>query len=80
LAHGSLVTGALRTVAIGRGLGLALSLAVGALLKSVLLGASFDPLALVVAPAALAATAFLAVAFPVLRASSIDPMVVLREE
>jgi predicted lysophospholipase L1 biosynthesis ABC-type transport system permease subunit len=75
-----LVAGALRTVAIGLGLGLALSLVVGALLKSALLGASFDPMALVAAPTALAATAFLAVAIPVLRASSVDPMVVLRQE
>jgi len=45
-----------------------------------LLGAAFDARALVLAPLALAATAFLAVALPVCRAASMDPMTVLREE
>ncbi len=75
-----LMGSAMRMVLIGLGLGLALSLAVGWLLKSALLGAAFDPVALVIAPVALSATAFLAVAFPVLRAASVDPMVLLREE
>jgi ABC-type antimicrobial peptide transport system permease subunit len=56
------------------------SLAIGWLLKDVLLGASFDPRALALAPLALAATALLAVALPVFRAASVDPMVVLRDE
>jgi ABC-type antimicrobial peptide transport system permease subunit len=70
----------MRTVLIGLGVGLGLSLAVGWLLKDALLGAAFDARALVLAPLALAATAFLAVAFPVFRASSLDLITVLRDE
>jgi putative ABC transport system permease protein len=75
-----LVGGAMRTVLIGLGAGVGLSLAVGWLLKDALLGAAFDPRALVLAPLVLVATAFLAVALPVFRAASVDPMIVLREE
>jgi putative ABC transport system permease protein len=75
-----LVGGAMRTVLIGLGAGVGLSLAVGWLLKDALLGAAFDPRALVLAPLVLVATAFLAVALPVFRAASLDPMIVLREE
>jgi predicted permease len=75
-----LVGSAMRTVLIGLGVGVGLSLAVGWLLKDALLGAAFDPRALVLAPLALAATAFLAVALPVFRAASVDPMTVLRDE
>jgi ABC-type antimicrobial peptide transport system permease subunit len=59
----------MRTVLIGLGVGV---------LKDALLGAAFDPRALVLAPLALAA--FLAVALPVFRAASVDPMTVLRDE
>jgi ABC-type antimicrobial peptide transport system permease subunit len=45
-----------------------------------LLGASFDPRALVLAPLVLAAAGLLAVALPVFRAASVDPMTVLRDE
>ena len=55
-------------------------LAVGWLLKDALLGGAFDARALVLAPLALAATTFAAVALPVFRAASVDPMTVLREE
>jgi hypothetical protein len=75
-----LVGSAMRTVLMGLGVGVGLSLAIGWLLKDVLLGAAFDPRALVLAPLALAATAFFAVALPVLRAASVDPMTVLRDE
>jgi predicted permease len=75
-----LVGSAMRTVLIGLGGGVGLSLAVGWLLKDALLGAAFDPRALILAPLALAATAFLAVALPVFRAASMDPMTVLRDE
>jgi len=75
-----LVGSAMRTVLIGLGAGVGLSLAVGWLLKDILLGAAFDPRALVLAPLVLVATAFLAVALPVFRAASVDPMIVLREE
>lgn len=75
-----LVGSAMRTVLIGLGVGVGLSLAASWLLKDALLGSAFDALALVVAPLLLAPTAFLAVALPVFRAASLDPMVVLREE
>jgi predicted permease len=75
-----LVGSAMRTVLAGLGIGVGLSLAFGWLLKDALLGAAFDPLALVAAPLALAATALLAVSVPVFRAASVDPMIVLREE
>ena len=75
-----LVGSAMRTVMIGLGVGVGLSLAVGWLLKEALLGAAFDARALVLAPSALVATAFLAVVLPVFRAASVDPMTVLRDE
>jgi predicted permease len=75
-----LIGSAMRTVLIGLGVGVGLSLAVGWVLKDALLGAAFDPRALILAPVALAATAFLAVALPVFRAASVDPMTVLRDE
>lgn len=75
-----LVGSAMRTVLIGLGAGVGLSLAVGWALKDVLLGGAFDPRALMAAPLALAATTLVAVALPVFRASSVDPMTVLREE
>ncbi|HEV7502366.1 MAG TPA: FtsX-like permease family protein, partial [Vicinamibacteria bacterium] len=75
-----LVGSAMRTVLLGLGVGVGLSLAVGWLLKDVLLGAAFDPRALVLAPLALAATAFFAVTLPILRAASVDPMTVLRDD
>jgi ABC-type lipoprotein release transport system permease subunit len=49
-------------------------------MRDALLGVSFDPRALILAPLALAVTAFLAVTLPVLRAASVDPMIVLRDE
>jgi putative ABC transport system permease protein len=75
-----LVGSSMRTVLVGLGAGVSVSLAIGWLLKDVLLGASFDPRALAWAPLALAATAFFAVALPVFRAASVDPMTVLRDE
>ena len=75
-----LVGGAMRTVLVGLGAGVALSVALGWLLKDALLGAAFDPKALVVAPLALAVTAFFAVILPVFRAASLEPMILLREE
>jgi ABC-type antimicrobial peptide transport system permease subunit len=75
-----LVGSSMRTVLFGLGTGVGLSLAVGWLMKDALLGASFDPRALVLAPLALAATALLAVVLPVFRAASVDPMTVLRDE
>jgi hypothetical protein len=75
-----LVGSAMRTVLTGLGIGVALSGVVGWLLKDALLGGAFDVRALIVAPLALAATAFVAVALPVFRAASAEPMTVLRDE
>jgi len=75
-----LVRGAMATVLVGLVVGFASSLAVGWLLKSVLLGAAFDPVALAMAPAALVATALVSVILPASRAISLDPTVVLRDE
>jgi len=75
-----LVGNAMRTILIGLGIGVGLSLLIGWALEDALLGAAFDPLALVVAPLALFAAALLAVVLPVLRAASVDPMIVLRQE
>ena len=74
------VEGSMRTVATGLGLGVLLSLALGMLMKAAFLGAAFDPLALVVPPLFLAATALVAVSIPALRATSVEPIAVLREE
>jgi ABC-type antimicrobial peptide transport system permease subunit len=77
----TLVAGAsMRTVVVGLGLGVGASLGVGWVLKRALLGATFDPTALVVAPLTLAATALVAVVLPVVQATAVDPMVLLREE
>jgi len=75
-----LVGRSMRTVLAGLGAGVGVSLAVAWLMRDALLGSSFDPRALVWAPLALPATAFLAVALPVFRAASVDPMTVLRDE
>jgi predicted permease len=75
-----LVRSSAPTVAVGLGAGLVFSLMAGWLLKAALLGSTFDPMALVVAPAILAATAGLAIAWPAFRAASTDPMRLLREE
>jgi ABC-type antimicrobial peptide transport system permease subunit len=70
----------MRTIALGLAAGTAIALSVGFLLKAVLLGAAFDPVALVVAPCLLSATAAAAIAWPTFRATSVDPMTLLREE
>jgi predicted lysophospholipase L1 biosynthesis ABC-type transport system permease subunit len=67
-------------IAVGLAAGVVFSVMAGWLLKAALLGSSFDPMALVVAPAILAATAGLAIAWPAFRAASADPMRLLREE
>jgi hypothetical protein len=75
-----LVRGAMTTVVAGLVVGFACSVAVGWLLESVLLGAAFDPTALLTAPAALAATALVSILLPASRAAFLDPTVVLRDE
>jgi len=74
-----LVGGTFRTVGAGLAAGIAASLAAGFVLERVLLGAAFDPRALIAAPGLLVATAVAAASFPALRGCRLDPMEVLRE-
>ena len=71
----------LSLIATGACIGLALSLAIGRLLSSLLFEVSaLDPLALPAAPLLLASAALLATWFPARRAARIDPLVALRSE
>jgi ABC-type antimicrobial peptide transport system permease subunit len=75
------LAGALRTVGIGLALGIPLAVGAGRLLSAQLYGVTgSDPVALSVAIAALAGSAFVAAMIPALRAASIDPMSALRTE
>jgi predicted permease len=75
------LSGASRRVLAGLLLGLPLAVAAGRLISSQLYGvSSWDPLALVVAASALAASAFVAAVIPASRAASISPMSALRNE
>ena len=66
---------------IGVGAGLALSLALGKLLSSLLFEVSgVDPLVFSVAPVVLAAVSLLACYIPARRAAHVDPMVALRHD
>jgi predicted permease len=74
-----ILNGAFRMVGIGLVLGIPLAIGAGRLIASQLYGVGgWDPIALSVAIAALAASAFVAAVVPALRASSIDPMKALR--
>jgi predicted permease len=75
-----LVRGSARPIVAGLAAGCVFSVMAGWILKAALLGSTFDALALVVAPAVLTATAGLAIAWPALRAASVDPMRLLRED
>jgi predicted permease len=75
-----IVSGSMRAVGVGLGLGIVLSLLAGAAMKAAFLGSAYDPVALLAAPVLLALTALLAASLPALRASAVDPMIVLREE
>jgi predicted permease len=70
----------MKTVLAGLAVGGMVSLMVGWSMKAVLLGAAFDPVALILAPSTLAATAFAAIARPAFRAAHVDPMALLRDE
>jgi len=73
--------GAFRRVGLGLLIGIPLAIGAGRLLASQLWGVkAWDPLALSVATAALAACAFLAALIPALRAAAIHPMEALRAE
>jgi predicted permease len=76
-----ILKGAFRMAGLGLLLGIPLSLGAGRLLSAQLYGVSgSDPLALLVAIAALAVCAFVAALIPALRAASMDPMSALRTE
>jgi predicted permease len=73
--------GASRRVLGGLILGVPLAIGAGRLISSQLYGvSSWDPLALVIAASALAASAFVAALIPASRAASISPMSALRNE
>jgi len=73
--------GAFRRVVAGLALGLPLAIGAGRLLSAQLFGVRFwDPVALSVAAAALAACAFVAAIIPAARAASISPMSALRAD
>ena len=71
----------LRLIAIGVGVGLIVSLALGRILTTQLWGVSaYDPWTLTCVPAVLLITGFLACWFPAHRAASVNPLVALRYE
>ena len=75
------LSGASKRVLAGLLLGLPLAVGAGRLISSQLYGvSSWDPLALIVAASALAASAFVAALIPASRAASISPMNALRSE
>ena len=72
---------AFRRVAVGLVLGVPLAVGAGRLISAQLYGVAFwDPLALAVAVAALAACAFVAALIPAGRAAAVSPMTALRTE
>jgi len=71
----------LRTVTIGVAVGIALAIAAGRLVASLLYGiAPSDPIVMLLVSLALLAVAALATLFPAWRAGRVDPMTVLRAE
>jgi ABC-type antimicrobial peptide transport system permease subunit len=78
---GLVLSGASQRVVGGLILGVPLSIGAGRLISSQLYGvSSWDPLALMIAAGALAASAFVAALIPASRAASISPMSALRSE
>ena len=78
---GLVLGGAFKRVAIGLVLGAPLAVGAGYLLSSQLYGVSFwDPVALSVAAAALAVSAFVASVVPASRAAALAPMIALRTD
>ena len=76
-----ILQGAFTRVSIGLILGLPLAIGAGRLIAAELYGvSSWDPVALIVAAGALAASAFFAAIIPAIRAASVSPMSALRTE
>jgi putative ABC transport system permease protein len=76
-----LISSALRVIATGAVIGLALSVVLGRLLTSMLFGVEyFDPVTFVFVTIALGLTAAASIAAPAWRASRIDPVIALRGE
>jgi len=68
-------------VLVGSAIGLALAIAGAQLLRGVLIdGRGFDPVTFALVPLVLGAVAFLAIWVPARRASSVNPVVVLRQD
>ena len=78
---GMVVRMGLRLVAVGVGLGLAVTLALGKIISTQLWGVSaYDPWTLTLVPVMLLITAFVACYIPARRATRIDPLLALRYE
>jgi putative ABC transport system permease protein len=76
-----LISTSARSMALGLGMGVLLSLACGPVLRSYLYGLSpLDPVAYAMVLALLGLAAVLATFVPARRACSVDPAVTLREE
>jgi ABC-type antimicrobial peptide transport system permease subunit len=76
-----LATQGVRLVLVGGAIGITVSLFVARVIASLLFGLeAFDPVALVVAPLVLGATACLAAWLPARRASRVDPLTALRAD
>ena len=79
--HRLVLSDGLRTVAIGAGIGIALALAMGRLVASLLFQVSSrDPITLIVSVAILLAAGALAGVIPAWRASRVDPVIALRAD
>ena len=76
-----LLSGGLRLVAIGAGVGMVAALLLARLLQGLLFGIkAIDPLTFVAVPLVLRSVAFLAAWLPARRAGNVDPQTALRSE
>ena len=77
----SVLGGAVQVLSIGLGVGVALSIALGRVLESMLVGVQpLDPMTFALVIAVLALAALVAVAGPAWKATCVDPVVALRTE